>query len=339
MKVIVPVLLILFLAAFVSVGVMVSSTIDITQNSNDTNNGALASMAGISDDNNGGGGGAPSAPSDEGDDGCVGECPSVWIDDVSSKSGTKSFFGFFIPLLSTGHWECDGVCADKSQLCMFNPTDVMPTGWETNPDFPPECTCLEPKPGYCSFYDANYGVGDQNIICGGDCGENGMCMRSTFEDKDVCRCMLSYDSDECGLHAPEQYLQSTTGEYVKPDSITEDDCYGKCTVATACTFSYLPGVPTDTEIPECYCPESQEQEQEQEQEIIYCESIHNPESQKDCDVGKCTVLMYGVECTYHYDENNRYTWCSCDVPEDKPIKTSSIIITDKLLGTIYDKFV
>ena len=335
----VPILLILFILALIGIGTVILPTMDLNQTDNDTN-GTLASLAGIGDANSGGGAGGGTPPASTGDDeGCVGECPSVWVEDEPLLKGGFDFFGLMtLPPLVTGHWECEGVCHDKSQLCLFNPTDVMPTGWETSPDLPPDCICIEPKSGGCNFYDANYGIGDQNIKCGGNCLEGSMCMRSTFEFKDVCKCMLPYDSDECGLHYPKQYLGSSTGEFVKPGAITEKDCYGTCTIATLCEFSYLPGVPTDMEIPICYCPDQPEEIPDQE-EVVYCEDIKNPWSQKDCEEGFCAVLMYGTKCEFQIDKSGQ-TSCQC-VPleyEEPTDDKFTDVITDKLFDAFPYKF-
>ena len=96
----------------------------------------------------GGGGGTPgTAPAT--DEGCVGECPTVWVEDESIRgTETFDFFGLsrFIPL-ATGHWECAGLCKNEEELCIFDPTDTIPNAGFTDINNPPNCICLEPRSG------------------------------------------------------------------------------------------------------------------------------------------------------------------------------------------------
>lgn len=328
------VVILLVLAIFTSSAKVTPDTTHL----NDTNDTDTTSPigGGIFMGGGGGGGSTPPAPVDTG---CVGECPAVWVEDEpvkSTRGGLLDLFNIQLIPLSTGSWSCEGLCKNEAELCIFNPTDVIPDGGYTNKDNPPECVCLRPQPGACNFYDANYGVGEENIICGGSCPFNSQCMKFNSGDVDVCRCLNSPYSDECGMHYPEQYLKSSSGELVVPNDLTEDNCYGYCTIATLCTFGYDTDFDIKARVPICYCPELQDQDQQDEPDtIIYCESIENPRSQSDCDVGACTVLMYGVECLFGIDKESGNNICYCGLPEDveptEPLKVS--ILPDTLLKT------
>ncbi|MBW2710182.1 MAG: hypothetical protein JRD04_13180, partial [Deltaproteobacteria bacterium] len=231
---------------------------------NYTSNGSI-DMSSNGGGSGGGGGGTPATTGD-GEDGCVGECPAVWVEDEPMKStrdgGLLDFFGidrFLVPA-PTGEWECEGLCKNEAELCIFDPTDVVPAEGYVDPNIPPNCVCLKPQAGGCNFYDANYGVGDENIICGGSCPYNSQCMIFPSGEVDVCRCLVSPYGDECGMHYPEQYLKSPSGELVVPNTLTEDDCYGFCTIANTCTFDYDFDFDIKAKIPVCYCPESPAQD-------------------------------------------------------------------------------
>ena len=287
----------------------------------------------------GGGGGAPTTTGD--DDGCVGECPAVWVEDdpirTPSSGGLLDFFSIktFMPALTTGEWTCEGLCKNEVELCLFDPTDVIPANGYNNPNNPPDCICLKPQPGACNFYDANYGVGEENIKCGGSCPYNSQCMRYNFGNEDVCRCLYNPYSKNCGLHYPEQYLQSSTGEFVVPNSPSEADCYGLCDIATLCTFDYQYNDKMQAKVPVCYCPDSPVQEEEQ---VTDCTDIFNPKSQADCDAGACKVLLYGVECLFGVDSRSGNNICYCGVPEDTtPDPTDDKLLTTQLTDTLSDR--
>lgn len=342
-------LVVLVALAFAGVSVLVLPTLDLNQTGNGTANGGLGSLAGIGDTGSGGGGSGGTPAPAGGDEGCVGDCPAVWVEDAPIKTarsgGLLDMFkiGDIAPILAIGEWNCEGTCKDEDELCIFNPTDVIPDGGYDNPNSPPNCVCLKPAPGSCNFYDANYGVGAENIVCGGSCPLNSQCMKFNADAVDVCRCLKSYGSDDCGLHYPEQYLQSSSGEYVVPGTIDEDDCYGFCDIATLCTFDYDYDFDTKAKVPICYCPESPVDNGDNgdpDYEIRpECETILNPFSQKDCDIGACKVLLYDVQCLFQENKLGGNE-CYCGILEDEPeepLLTTTIV--DKLLsGTNLDFF-
>ena len=139
---------------------------------------------------------------------------------------------------------------------------------------------------------------------------------------------IKHDSNECGFHFSEESLRCAPDECEVPDSMSEDDCYGDCSITTMCTFSYETDFSTKARVPICYCPELSDQEPDDEDEVVYCQEIKNPQSQTDCDDGMCTVLMYGVECTY-IENTLGFTECVCILPEDT--ETQDDYVPDKSL--------